>query len=330
MANVDGFIGKLSPDGGYIWANRYGDANSQLFTAIDIESDGSIAVTGFENGALEFGEPCPPIGVAPNGLNVFAARVSGDGECQWATVIGPDEVTLKVGLSAAFDDSGGVVVAGWFEGTLAATDPVGSITSKDTTNEKADSFVVRFNADGVPVLLEAIGEDSAVRATVNGLGEIFVAGFAGGELYNTELTSAGATDIIALKLDPSGQVTWSKRLGGNMGEGADPILDQEGNLILVGSTESSFDFDGISVELQGTQMAVLARLRADSGDPVGVKVFGGDGIVQGRRVRVAPDGSYIMSGAFTNTVDFGYGPLKCAGDIDGFIVKLPPESLAEK
>jgi hypothetical protein len=97
----------------------------------------------------------------------------------------------------------------------------------------------------------------------------------------------GDSDILLMKIDPSGNLIWQKTYGGSGNdEGRDIVATTDGNYVIVGSSNSP----GL-----GAQNANLIKI-----DPTGTviwsKLYGGGSDDFGNSVKLCPDGGFIMLG----------------------------------
>jgi hypothetical protein len=132
------------------------------------------------------------------------------------------------------------------------------------------------------------GYDAAFSVRQTSDGGFIVAG-------RTASFGAGGYDLLLLKLDSSGNITWKRTFGGNGGD-YDPLIQQtsDGGFIVGGGTESF-----------GAGGRDLLLLKLDSsGSIVWKKTFGGSGDEEVSAVQQTSDGGFIVAG---NTNSFGAG-----------------------
>jgi hypothetical protein len=73
VGSLDLFVAKLDPSGAHVWSKRFGDASDQVGQGIAADSAGNVLVTGFFNGAMDFG-----FGVitSAGGNDIFVAKLT--------------------------------------------------------------------------------------------------------------------------------------------------------------------------------------------------------------------------------------------------------------
>ncbi|KUG24880.1 hypothetical protein ASZ90_005307 [hydrocarbon metagenome] len=116
-------------------------------------------------------------------------------------------------------------------------------------------------------------------------------------LGNTESYGAGRIDFYLLKLDPNGNLIWSKTYGGQYDESASEVLQtSDGGFIMCGNTKLS---------ASGSRDAYIVRVDAQ-GNQLWAKNYGGAGGETASGIIETSDGGYIFSGSTTSngTDDF--------------------------
>jgi hypothetical protein len=144
------------------------------------------------------------------------------------------------------------------------------------------------------------------------------------------LTSNGSADIYISKLDSSGNLVWSKRIGGSgIDIGWSIALDASGNVYTTGYFSGTADFDPgpgtYNLISNGSFDVFILKLNA-SGGFVWAKSFGGINEDEGQSIVVDASGNVYTTGFYFGTVDFnpgtGISNLTSVGSIDIYILKL--------
>lgn len=165
---------------------------------------------------------------------------------------------------------------------------------------------------------------SAVAVATDTMSQIVIAGSMWGltDFGGGPLISAGASDAFLVKLDASGEHLWSRRFGAALGQYARSVaVDAEGNIIVAGTFEGTFDLGGGNLVSAGQNDIFVAKFEP-SGAHVWSKRFGDD-VTQGDvRVAVGADGDVVVAGNFQGTINFGNGELNSSGIQDVFLAKL--------
>jgi len=255
----------------------------------------------------------------------------------WAVQLGGE--LWSGGTDVAVDGSGNVYVAGGFTGT-ADFDPgpgVFELTSVDET----DIFVTKLNSTGGLVWAGTIGgggRQANARMTVDGLGNVYVAGeFAGTVDFDPgpgvfNLTSAGDLDGFVVKLDGNGGLMWAGRMGGSDTDRTNDVtVDGSGNVYVTGEFRRAADVDpgaGVfTLTSAGWADAFVAKLD-HNGDLVWGGRMGGGNWDRGYGIALDSVGNVYTTGYFRTTADFDPGPgvyaMRVAGGFsaDVFVSKL--------
>jgi gliding motility-associated-like protein len=143
---------------------------------------------------------------------------------------------------------------------------------------------------------------------------VYVAGefTAGMEVDGQPMNAVGAADGFVAKLDPFGELEWTRSLGG---AGIDRcwklFVATDGTLAVTGQYVGPANLLGTSVpSTSGMWHAFVAKLDASTGDALWVRTAGGtDGPARPNGVTIAPDGSITMAGEFSGTAVFQAGTL---------------------
>ena len=185
----------------------------------------------------------------------------------------------------------------------------------------------------------AAGSSVAIDVVPDAEGNIFLTGnFQNSVDFDPDndvhiLSSAGDDDIFISKTSPSGDVYWSKRIGGHGKDHANSIaMDREGNVILTGSFHGTADFDPgpnvfpLSAGVDGD--AFITKLD-DNGDFLWAISITGDGFNEIRSVKTDATNNIFVTGLFEETADFdptdGVSLQASRGQEDIFLAKYTPE-----
>ena len=164
----------------------------------------------------------------------------------------------------------------------------------------SDVYILKLNASGNLLWQKTFGGSGSelaysIQQTTDG--GYIVAGY-------TDSFGAGSSDIYVLKLDESGNATWTKTFGGSTYDYVGSIQQTtDGGYIVAGWTASSGagDFDAYILKLD------------ESGNTTWTKTFGGSTYDYAYSIQQTTDGGYIVAGT---TLSFG------AGNADGYVLKL--------
>ncbi len=110
----DAFIAKFSPDGIFLWNDRFGDSSYNQY-AYDITTDASdnVIASGHFSGSVDFGGGA----LTSNGSDdIFVAKFSSEGTHLWSDSFGDSQEQYSFGVAA--DNSGDVIITGLFAGSV--------------------------------------------------------------------------------------------------------------------------------------------------------------------------------------------------------------------
>ncbi|MCK5796096.1 MAG: hypothetical protein KAI47_02880 [Deltaproteobacteria bacterium] len=310
----------ISPDTGIPfgqrWSHQSGAASNDLGYGVAVDNKGTIFVTGRFQGTANFGGG--PL-VSAGDFDIFIASYTAAGAYRWAKRFG--KTTEDLGFDIALGPQGNLFIIGEFRGTL-------NLGGKDLVSAgQRDVLVASYTPSGVHRWSKRFGEggEAAGRALiVDKSGNLFITGhnqatinFGGGIL-----TSAEGHDGYLASFTSAGTYRWSKRFGAaDYDLGRELVIDSHGNLILVGTFNSTINVGGGDLSSAGGGDILLAKFTS-AGAHVWSKRFGGSGDEYGRAVAIDDQDRLTIAGRFANTIDFGGGPLTSAGDHDIFVAGL--------
>lgn len=153
------------------------------------------------------------------------------------------------------------------------------------------------------------------------------------DVNNTQTVSGfGDYDFYVEKLDPGGQLIWSKHFGG---PGLDILksvaTDPQGNIYLTGQFDQKILFEGgDSISTSADYSEIFLVKLNPNGQVLWAKQFGGKDNDEGTTLATDPAGNVYLSGFFKDSVDFNPGPdtfllTNTSGSGAMFILKLNPD-----
>jgi hypothetical protein len=303
--------------GQFLWAKRFGDDTNQAAQSVAVDSVGNVIIAGYFGGVVDFGGG--PL-TSAGGLDLFVAKLDANGAHLWSKSFG--DVDDQIAQSVAVDSMGNVVVTGYFGGVVDFGG--GPLTSAGGL----DLFVAKLDVNGAHLWSRSFGDanDQNGRCvTTNGSGDVLLTGnflgavdFGDGPLQSNGGSVAG--DIFLAKLrSGDGAEVWSKSFGDAADDvGRSVAMDTAGNIFLAGLANGAANFGGGALSGTGSFLAKLDP----SGSHVWSKRFGNalDQVPWG--IAADSSGGVLVTGYFTDTVDFGGGPVQSAGGEDAFLTEL--------
>jgi hypothetical protein len=314
----DVFVVSYDASGTFRWSATAGGVNNDIAYDLEIDPSGNVLVTGYYNGAVDFGMGPLPVGGAED---IFVAKYNGSsGALMWArgfggtgafdtghgvTVDGSGRVYAVGDLGGAADFGGGAIGAAG-GGFILALDPAGTYGwAKPMTN--TIPWKVAYDA-GTSQLVFA-GRASATGTDV-GDGPVTA-------------TYGGSDDGMVVAFSTAGMMAWHRELGGDLSDiGLGITTDGTGNTYMIGLGGTNLSGAGATtVTGNGMQDIYVVAIDATHTTRWG-KMYGGTTQDRGYGVAVAPDGALWITGRYAGTADFGKGPSTAVGGSDLFLTKL--------
>jgi uncharacterized delta-60 repeat protein len=254
---------------GEFWAKYFGSSGLDETYATAIASDGNYFVGGYTRGT--------------GGVDAYVMKLNATGGIIWRSVFGGGGWDQVASIAPTSD--GGCAVAGYGQSFGLGGH---------------DAFIIKYNASGAMVWKKAYGgpADEGINKIIQTSdGGYIVAG-------QTESFGAGNYDVLVMKLNSSGNITWARTLGGaNDDEGMSVYPTADGGYIVTGNT-MSFGWGGPD----------FLVLKFNSIGSVHLKrTYGSGGFDKGTSIVQSADGNYIITG-----YTMGYG----AGALDILVLKI--------
>jgi uncharacterized delta-60 repeat protein len=269
--NQDFLIIKLNSSGNIQWSRAIGGIDSDQAQSIQQTSDGGYIVAGL----IYF--------LIPGNYDVLIIKLDSSGNIQWSRAIGGTNYDSAVSIQQTSD--GGYIVAG---------------RTRSFGAGNYDALIIKLNSSGNIQWSRAIGgtnEDDAVSIQQTSDGGYIVAGY-------TNSFGAGNSDALIIKLNSSGNIQWSRAIGGTNDDRAFSIQQtSDGGYIVAGGTWSfgAGNYDVLIIKLDS------------SGNIQWSRAIGGTNRDLASSIQQTSDGGYIVAGG---TWSFG------AGNYDVLIIKL--------
>jgi hypothetical protein len=270
-------------------------------------------------------------------LNLFCGLIVSQ-TYQWANSIGSSTTGLEEGNSVAVDLNGNVIIGGEFRGTSDFDPGAGTFTLSPTGN--ADGFVAKYNNSGIFQWALQYGSAATLARVINlttdASGDIYVTGVYRGTIdidpgpAVVNLTATTTYDIFLAKYTAAGALVWGLKIGGNSDDTAgDVLIDNAGNVVLVGYYQNSIDIDPgpavVTLTNAGSYDSFIAKFNSSNGNFINAWRWGGTGSDRSFGIAEDASGNLIAVGRFTGTANFnpaGTATVITAGAEDGFVVKF--------
>jgi len=157
-----------------------------------------------------------------------------------------------------------------------------------------DAYLTKYTSDGTKLwsrLIGSTGSEEAGGVTVSADGLITVTGRTTSNLDGN--VKAGTSDIFVTQFTQDGQKLSTKLIGGNSGQdvGNSITTDANGNILLAGQTQSSFDGQIITAAEDG----VVIKLNSD-GTKQWTRILGSASSGSSYSIATSQDGSFYVAG----------------------------------
>ncbi|MCB2378804.1 SBBP repeat-containing protein [Hymenobacter sp. BT635] len=233
----DTFVAKLSTSGQWQWATAGGGDGDDYGSSIAVDASANAYVAGsFQSSTLGLGATTLTNSGSLGSSEIFAAKLSANGQWQWAARAGG--TGDEQGSDLALDAAGNAYVAGNFSGGNAA---FGSTT---LTTPGYNAYVAKLSSTGQWQWATAGGSGYAGASAIaaDATGNTYVTGFFGGpgSFGSLTLNSTDSSDVFVGKVTPAGQWQWVAQ-GGLRGSNSayDVAVDGTGSAYVTGSFRSA-------------------------------------------------------------------------------------------
>lgn len=234
---------KLDQDGNIEWRRYFGgSSNDRSYDAIQA-NDGGYVITGFSE-SNDF-----DITNSKGSYDYWVIKLNNNGDLLWEKSLGGTEIDQSRAIVKTNDNN--YIVAG----NSFSTDGDNS-----SNYGSSDFLLVKIDDDGETLWSKNYGGTdfdyaTSIKKSSNGF---IVSGYS--KSSDNQLTSNyGDNDFWVLKINYEGGLLWQKNFGGSKLDFAfDAIETLEGNIIIVGETESN-DFDVI--ENKGLKDLLIIKIK---------------------------------------------------------------------
>ncbi len=305
----DAFAAKLAGDGTLTWNTFLGSSAAEDYAnGIAVDGSGNVSLAG-TSGAT-WGTPVRAFTTGIPYSDAFAARLDSSGALTWNTFLG--SANLDHGNALGLDGSGNVYLAG--DSALTWGTPLIAYTFN------GDAFIAKLDGAGGLVWHTFLGgsqADAANAVTLDGSGNIYVAGTSGDTWGTPVRAFSGIPDAFAAKFNAAGALTWNTFLGVNVDDaGCGVAVDGSGNVYVTGSSSATW---GTPVRtFSGVTDAMLTKL--DSAGALTWNAFlGGSATDHGYALAVDSNNVYVAGDSQST---WGAPVMAYNGGYDSMVTKL--------
>jgi hypothetical protein len=161
-------------------------------------------------------------------------------------------------------------------------------TTEDSIPNDVDIKIVKTNSHGDTLWTKRYGGSRPEYPTnmlATNDGNYFIVG-------GSQSFGSGDLDVYLLKIDPYGNMIWTKTYGGSGNEdGNEIVASADGNYVIVGGSNSA------NLSHNAAQLTKVDP----AGNLIWMKYYGGSGIESARSVKLCSDGGFIIAGNSAST-----------------------------
>jgi hypothetical protein len=308
----DAFVAKLNNNGVLQWNTFLGSNSDDEGRGIAVDASGNVYVTGYSCSSWGTG----PVNEYGTGgySNAFVAKLDTNGALIWHTFQGDN--ADATGYAIALGNSNNIYVVGAGAGNW------GDNIVHSYSGSSIDIFAAELSSNGVlgwNTFWGDTGVDVPWGTTVDGSGNIYVAGYSTATWGNPKRTfGGGIEDAFAFKLNSSGGLQWNTFLGGSGDDSGFGITVDSSNVYVAGYSDVTW---GSPTPIHaGDKDAFAACLDSDGEFSWNAFVGGNTGDV-GNGIDIDSSGNLYLAGysaATWGSPKTGFG----GGTTDGLVVKL--------
>lgn len=150
------------------------------------------------------------------------------------------------------------------------------------------------------------------------------------DFNDTTISSYGEGDAFIAKYSPGGMPVWIRSGGGILDDQISGItIDQQGNLICIGSYWLEANFEHLTLASASSPKAIFVLKYNPQGDLLWAQSLEGTTLKEATDVITDAQGNIFISGFFKDQFHFGDTSLTAKGDSDLFVVRLSPSGEKE-
>ncbi len=267
----DGLVIKLDSSGNVDWYTFLGSSGNDQLTAIEETSDKGFIVVGRTDNNISSLQFKSPLYSHTGGFDLLAVKLSSTGNVDWYTFVGGGGNETVNSVKVMSD--GGMILSGTASLNIIALYGKSAVNSFIASSGD-NFFVVKLNSTGsvdwFSFYAKNVSSNSVYIANISGSGFLLygaiTANVASIQSKTPLISYTGNTELIAIRLDESGNVSWYSYYGASLDEFpgglssssdggfilsgySDPITSMQGKSPLVAN---SGDWDGFVIKIKST------------------------------------------------------------------------------
>lgn len=298
----DLFMARYSPDGNFLCSARLGVPMAVYVKGLATDSGGNAVLAGHFYDSIMIGDTTI---TAVHGSDVFTAKFGSNGDVMWIAAAGGSSSDQANSISVDPDDNIIIVNSFYYDITFGDT--------TITTENPVGVAIAKYDPDGQ--LSGVFQLDGTYLTTENYIetgegGDFYITGdFSGTIVFGDKTFNAGEfnQDIYTAKYNAGMELQWARH---GHSPGSDqvigPVTDPNDDVFIVGHYLDTIFFDNLKLRYNlccGSREIFVVKYDAGGTVQWGEQITGTRANV--RAVSVNPGGEMILSGMFTEELNFG-------------------------
>jgi hypothetical protein len=287
-----------------VWARQIADSTDEVSRGVAVGPTGNVFLSGIFYGDLDLGGA---VMTTQGSADFFLASFDTDGNHRWTKSFGDASDQRGASWFLAPTADGGVVLAGWFSGTL-------DFGGGPRSSSAQGGFVVRLDADGHHLWSNVFGSPDAYNKAFDVAvdpisGDVVVGGFFVSEIDLGDGPVTGNGDGFVARFDSaSGALVWHRLVAGPDTQFVASVdVDALGRVAFGGATYSDTDLgNGVQTAQNDGWRDPFAALY-DGETPVWTKLWADPGDDELYRLRFTSDGM-VVAGDMDSSISFEGSP----------------------
>ncbi|HVK68374.1 MAG TPA: hypothetical protein VM694_28135, partial [Polyangium sp.] len=251
--------------------------------------------------------------------SVYVAKVDAVGNVAWTKTFPASNIGLARGV--AVDSAGRITVVGEFTGTI-------NFGGSDLQSNGIDLFMFQLDGAGAHVWSKKLGAgntQSAQDVDIDAAGNLYVTGWLTSDNVNLggNNLDPNMEDVFLASYDSGGNHRWSRVFNSNNNQrGRRLTVTMDGNVALVGETDSNANLGGGNMNGGGGRDVIVGMYNGGNGNHIWSKIFGAGQDQFHGNIAAAPNGNVLLTGRFTGSLNFGGVEMTAVGTADVYMAEL--------
>ena len=322
--NNDGIVIKYNANGDVQWVSTIGGELAETIDEVIETSDQGILISLISSSSSLDIDGATQTGIQKGAMLI---KYNAKGELQWCKQIVIGSLINDI-YSLVENSSKEYLITVQISSSITYTLPNGEMIS---SKGDYDGLVIKCNELGEITFYKTIGgtgEDAITTAIQTSDGNIYIGGYFSNSITlenGTTLQANGNTQGFIIKYNQSGEIEWSKSIGGSGAESVQALMQRSDGKIIVGA-DSTAGFaleDGFSIGNNGSKDFVFLQYDRN-GKLEATKLVGGNDYDNIYKMKETSDGAILVIGYYySDTIDLGNGEiLTNISGSDGIALKI--------